>query len=580
MRKLVNESLDNFLDEGFNPKKFFKKVGKFFVALFNNKPIENVELPVNIALNQDDDSFMSMLPAPEDIKLEPSLKSINYDKIAEKLIKSKQDENLYIRESYKYFYDRARLVEEDAGLSPPVGSTWIKLDHEDTEVPNIDADGLEQHIQMILYYALHDEYDKKGKKITMRNMVVWGAPGIGKTEIVRAALKISAHEGKRMIVIQLQNMNPDEWFVPYVMKNSEGDDGGHGYTQIGVKKAWLPVYEKHDDPEEMVRRNNIANGGDANNEGMGGILFFDELSRAKSQVQGSVMNLIADRELDEQLLGDRWVIVTAANRWYDDDESDIKWSTSLGDRLSQFNYIPTVERWSDWAESALIDDAVISFLTFNKQHFYGLKTGPSKHGPSPRSWEAVANMLSVIENVRKRTPNDAHSNAAIRGAIASEVGYTAADAFIAFFYLMKKYSTRDIENIFTNPNDGPKPYQGNSINTPEANAIVSVATSYMRDKDLTPEKFTNFCQYLINLDKSPPWPNNGVTGGSHAGTIAHAAFEMMRKIHPELHTQHGFVAPSTDPDVKSDPDANKYKEGAEMLTKYYKSSTLLDPIEN
>jgi hypothetical protein len=570
--KIVNESLNDFkisqetvLNEfkAGDIGKFFKKVGKLFVGLFKNEPV-NAQLPINIALAQTDNSDFSMVPSAEDVKMAPELSSVTPESVIKKIDKQKSEDlgptsppPGNVSEDFKHKLIKARLNEADGP-----DRDYISLDHPDEEVGNVNAAELADEIKDLISYSENPVINKKGRMISERAMVIWGAPGIGKTEIVKQAIK-AAGSKKRSLVIQLQNMRSDEWFIPYIDKTEATEDDKASPTPGAAKgakleyhnviKSWLPCYKPTGDPEYDQQQDNFCNGGNETDEGSGGLLFFDEISRADGAVQGSVMNLIQDRALDEYVLGSKWVVVTAANREFDDLDTDIKWSTALGDRLNQFNYIPDVESWSEWAISEMIDPAVINFLNFSENKmFYGLATGQTKHGPSPRSWVAVSDVLTMSEDRRKKGEN-VDSKAKLRRKIVGAVGNSAADQFIAFFILLQEYSMEAIKSIFTSPDKAPMPYATGkkNIDIAKANALTTTAITYMQDKKLTPEAWENFCRYLVRLDND--------SGGRNAESVATSAYKMMIAIHPDISTKSGYAGKA----------GGDFKKGVDIFSDYY-----------
>jgi len=548
--KIVNESLNDFRLNESVLSKFFKKIGKFFAGLINGKPAE-AQLPVNIALAQTGDSAFSMLPSPESIRLAPELGSITMENIIEKLNKQKTVLNKIQKPvgSVSEEYKTQKLVKEKLLLEDETADDreWISLDHPDTNVPNIDAVGLQKLLQRMLYFTDNPVVNKKGRHIKPRSIVIWGAPGIGKTEIVKACLKI-AKSKREPLIIQLQNMRGDEWFVPYVDKDEKGN-----LVYNDVKKSWLPCYKETGDPEYDKIQNNLCNGGTEEENGPGGLLFFDEISRADGEVQGSVMNLINEGRLDQYVMGDRWIIVTAANRPMDDPDTQIKWSTALGDRITQRNYIPEFKHWAEWASAELINPAVINFLNFaEKKMFYGLATGDIKHGPSPRSWAYVSDLLAMVESAKDKGEL-AYTDAEVKEGVAGEVGIEAAEQFITFFKLLQQYPIESIKAIFTNPEKAPMPYKtgSNTIKMAEANALISTAITFMQDKDLTPEAFANFCKYLVRLDNNQ--------NGGNAESVATMAYKMMIAIHPQISSESGYANSKN----------AKYKAGVDIFSNYY-----------
>ena len=554
--KIVNESLSDFrlnkgmINEGKFISKFFKKVGKFFTGLFNGKPVE-AQLPVNIALAQSNSSALSMMPSAEDKAMAPELSSITVDSILAKIEKQKADLSDKINQPIKSVSESyaKKLKKYHKKLNEAVGDKkYIPLGHPDSDVPDVNSKELELMIQRIIYFDENEEINPDTEeRLKSNNLVIWGAPGIGKTEIVKAAIK-KVGSSKRMITIQLQMMRGDEWFIPYVDKDQKGNIVYHD-----IKKGWLPAYIETGDEKQDRISNNFCNGGDEDNEGSGGLIFFDELSRADGDVQGSVMNLINEGIINEYVLGSKWVIISASNRPLDDPESDIRWSTALGDRVDQYNYIPDVESWSEWAMLKKINPAVINFLSFaDSKMFYGLGIGERKKGPSPRSWARLSNTMAMVEN-RKKAGHLVYSESEVRAAFASSIGWTAVEQFLAFYKLLEQYPIESIKAIFTNPEKAPMPYKTGSstLQTDTANALITTAITFMQRQKISPEEFANFCKYLVRLDNNK--------NGNNAGSIATMAYKMMISFHPHISPESGYG------DVKK----AKYKEGVDIFSNYY-----------
>ena len=112
-------------------------------------------------------------------------------------------------------------------------------------------------------------------------VMLWGAPGIGKSQIIR---KIADDHGAKVIDIRLSQMEPSDLRgIPF--KN--GDLVDWSIPSI------LPNEKRH---------------------GIQGVLFLDEITSAPPTVSAAAYQLILDRKLGEYEVPVGWVIFAAGNR--------------------------------------------------------------------------------------------------------------------------------------------------------------------------------------------------------------------------------------------------------------------------
>ena len=507
-KQLVFESLEDFqiargqLNEavfgkiGAAIKKFFQKVGKLFFFIFNGQPVTEAIAPVNIGILDKEGALykgVSYVPSSADIEISPELKSLTPEKLISKRGGDKVTES-------------------------ELNEARIQLEHPDKNVPNVDKKELYRRIRIVIK-------NPEGKPL-----MIWGAPGIGKTQIVKAVL--ANNTGGRLIDVQTSKMAPDDWSLPATYKVAEE------LKARDIPKSWLPVFIKTGDPEEDKRRNEICNAG------KGGVLFLDELSRASGSVQNTCLKLIDERLIGDAVLGDKWSIISASNRAGDDPEGVQNFSTALGNRFSQVNYIPDFKGWKEWAQDK-IDPRILDFLEFNQEYFYTLDDDPEKSiFASPRSWEAASkNIAALMQDAKdegyKPTIKD------ITSAVGSDVGMDIATEFQTFLRLLESFKKEDIKEVLTNPDKARMPKKaGSGYDQSEANALLSLVCTSTRGRTITPEEFNNFVKYLIRLDN---------------GSLATRALKMMIDIHPYIHEELGEVE-----------GRDKYKEGVDKFIEKYK----------
>jgi len=221
---------------------------------------------------------------------------------------------------------------------------------------------------------------------------LWGAPGIGKSSIVKS---IATNKGIGFIDLRLALMDPtDLKGIPFYDKES--------HTALWAPPAFLPR-----DGE--------------------GILFLDELNSAAPAVQSSAYQLILDRAIGEYRLPDGWAIVAAGNR-----ESDrgvtYKMPAPLANRFVHFELEVSVEDWRAWAFQAAIDPRIIAYISYKSEHLFTFDPKANeKSFATPRSWEYVHNILQ--SELAAQLLLDV-----ISGAVGKEV----AVSFLSFVKVMKK----------------------------------------------------------------------------------------------------------------------------------------------
>ena len=228
---------------------------------------------------------------------------------------------------------------------------------------------------------------------------LWGAPGIGKSSIVK---QIAKDKDIEFIDLRLALMDPtDLKGIPFYDKES--------HTALWAPPAFLPK-----DGE--------------------GILFLDELNSAPPAVQSSAYQLILDRKIGEYTLPDGWAIIAAGNR-----ESDrgvtYRMPSPLANRFVHFEMDVDVEDWRYWAYQNFIDERVISYITYKNEHLFSFDAKLDlKSFATPRSWEYVSNILRCDIQ-----------DSLILESISGAIGKDIAVSFLSFVKVMDKLP--DIQSI-------------------------------------------------------------------------------------------------------------------------------------
>ena len=194
-----------------------------------------------------------------------------------------------------------------------------------------------------------------------RPIMMWGAPGIGKSDIVK---QIADSEGRQVIDIRLPLWEPtDIKGIPY-------------YNSAENNMVWASPAELPTDPKSNA------------------IVFLDELNSAAPAVQAAAYQLILNRRVGQYHLPEGVSIVAAGNR--DSDKGvTYRMPAPLANRFVHIELRVDYDDWLQWATDRKIHADVVGYCTFAKQDLYDFDPkGASRSFATPRSWSFVSQLLS------------------------------------------------------------------------------------------------------------------------------------------------------------------------------------------
>jgi len=197
-----------------------------------------------------------------------------------------------------------------------------------------------------------------------RPIFLWGAPGIGKSDVVA---QVTNDMGGFMIDLRLGQMEPtDIRGIPFYNK------------ELG-KMDWAPPIDLPD--EELAAQYPVV------------VLFLDELNSAAPAVQAAAYQLILNRRIGKYRLPDNVVMIAAGNR-----ESDkgvtFRMPTPLANRFIHQELKQDFACWQEWAIDNKIHQDVVGYLSFAKQDLYDFDSkSASRAFATPRTWTFVSELL-------------------------------------------------------------------------------------------------------------------------------------------------------------------------------------------
>ena len=243
------------------------------------------------------------------------------------------------------------------------------------------------------------------------SVMLWGAPGVGKSEGVRQiAAKIAEKTGKTVNVtgVRLLLFNPVDL---------RGIPTADAEKQTAV---WLkPKIFKMDEIDDVVN-----------------ILFLDEISAAPPSVQAAAYQITLDRTVGEHKLPDNCIVIAAGNRVTDRSVA-YNMPKALANRLCHIEIRSDPESWRRWAISNGIHSIVTGFIDYNPTSLCCTEGNDGNNAfPTPRSWEMVSNILTHIsDDINEVFP-----------LISGCIGSTTAYSFKAWAEIFAK--TPNVKDIF------------------------------------------------------------------------------------------------------------------------------------
>lgn len=293
---------------------------------------------------------------------------------------------------------------------------------------------------------------------TMPSVMLWGPPGIGKSQAVRQMAKeISTATGKKVHVTDVRLL----LFNPIDLR---------GIPTANADKT-LAVWLR---PQifQMDAGNDIVN-----------ILFLDEISAAPQSVQAAAYQITLDRVVGEHRLPENCIVIAAGNRTTDKSVA-YKMPKALANRLLHIEIEESFKSWKEWAIRSDVNEKVLGFLTFRQDYLMRFDPGSDDLAfATPRSWEMVSNILNGIDD-------DIDS---MYSLIAGIIGTGLAVEFRTWAKVYKDLPS--VDDIF----DGKTPPMPK--NTDAMYALTASMTSYAKNHK---DEMSRIASSIRYADSMPP----------------------------------------------------------------------------
>jgi hypothetical protein len=274
-------------------------------------------------------------------------------------------------------------------------------------------------------------------------VMLWGAPGIGKSDIVR---QLGAKKNRCVIDFRVNLREPVD------MRGIPVADPVTGTTR------WLV-------PDELPR---------VDRDGEEGYLFLDEINTGTLQMMAVCFGLVLDGKVGDYRLPPGWRIIAAGNRVTDRAAAQ-RMPTALRNRFAHLYITPDVPAWCKWAVANDVPPEFVAFIRLRPDLLHRMPKGDENTFPTPRSLTKASKYVTVDNSARRQKLFAAHVGADVAGE---------ANGFIELYKTLG-----DIRKIADDPDAATVPA--------ERSQMFAVATGLARLA--TRKTFANLVRYVDRL---------------------------------------------------------------------------------
>lgn len=285
-------------------------------------------------------------------------------------------------------------------------------------------------------------------------VMITGAPGIGKTDVVQQA---AAATGAETVIMHPVVSDPTDFKgMPWV------------FVKDGKPCADFVAFGEL---QKLVEADKPT------------ACFLDDVGQASNSVQAALMQLILGRQINGKRISDHVTFIAATNRR--GDKAGV--SGVLEPVKSRFKTIVELRvdlnEWVKWAIVSGIEPQIIAYLRLRPEHLSDFKpTSDLVNSPSPRTWHGLSDLIKLGLPKTMKLP-----------VYAGAIGEPTAVEFASFENVWQSMVSPDV--VLSNPKAAPIPS--------EPSALYALATALaMRVQKESMPRYVTYIDRLIGDGKA------------------------------------------------------------------------------
>lgn len=231
-------------------------------------------------------------------------------------------------------------------------------------------------------YLLKDEYGNyEIPTIRQRPILLIGAPGIGKTQIME---QISRECQIGLVSYTITHHTRQSAIgLPFISKsNYSGKE--YSVTEYTMSEIIASVYNK-------IEETGLKEG----------ILFIDEINCVSETLAPAMLQFLQCKTFGNHAVPAGWIIVAAGNP-AEYNKSVREFDVVTMDRVKKIDVEPDFSVWKEYAYQQEIHSAIISYLSSRVSYFYQMETTvDGTFFATPRGWEDLSRLIQIYERLGK-----------------------------------------------------------------------------------------------------------------------------------------------------------------------------------
>ena len=236
-------------------------------------------------------------------------------------------------------------------------------------------------------YLMKDEYGEYViPSVHQRPVLLLGAPGIGKTQIMEQAAREC---GVALVAYTITHHTRQSAIgLPFISKK---EYGGREYsaTEYTMSEIVASIYNR-------MSETGLSEG----------ILFIDEINCVSETLAPAMLQFLQCKSFGNHEIPKGWVIVAAGNP-PEYNKSVREFDVVTLDRVKRILVEPDYQTWREYAYKENMHPAILSYLELRNNCFYQMETTiDGKQFATPRGWEDLSRMMEVYECLGKNITAD------------------------------------------------------------------------------------------------------------------------------------------------------------------------------